>query len=208
MSGPIIGPHGGYRDLKAYQLAEIIYDRTAAFTKRCIDKKSRTVDQMVQAARSGKQNIAEGARASATSKNTELRLINVARSSLEELLLDYEDFLRQNDLKLWGKDDEKAVFIRSLRHPVETPTKTDRSDRTDRTDPTDKPATSPYSTYKLYIEGKTPQTAANTLIVLIHQANYLLDQLLRRLEKDFVEKGGFTETLYRVRTQTRANKTD
>ncbi len=114
MAGPLIGPHGGYRRLKAYQIAEIIYDATAAFTTLYLDRKSRTVDQMVQAARSGKQNIAEGSRASGTSKKFELKLVNVARACLEELLLDYEDFLRQRGLKLWAKDDPKAVFIGKL----------------------------------------------------------------------------------------------
>ena len=97
----LIPPHGGYRNLKSYQTAEIVYDATAAFCDRFIDKRSRTHDQMVQAARSGKQNIAEGSMASGTSKKTELKLIGVARASLEELLLDYQDFLRQKGLSLW-----------------------------------------------------------------------------------------------------------
>jgi restriction system protein len=178
---PIIGPHGGYRGLKAFQLTEIIYDATVKFTGLYIDRKSRTVDQMVQAARSGRQNIAEGSRASGTSKKSELKLINVARASLEELLLDYEDFLRQRNLEQWPKEHEKAVFIRRRRHQPEAP----------------------YDTYKLYVESKGAGNAANTMIVLIHQANYLLDQLIRRLDQEFAENGGFTEKLYRVRTQNR-----
>ncbi len=110
----LIPPHGGYRNLKSYQTAEIVYDATVAFCNRCISSRSRTHDQMVQAARSGKQNIAEGSMASGTSRKTELKLIGVARASLEELLLDYQDFLRQRDLLLWGKDHLQAAEIRKL----------------------------------------------------------------------------------------------
>src|SRR5256885_15212522 len=105
-------PHGGYRRLRSFQVTEIIYAGTVAFCDRFVDKRSRTHDQMVQAARSGRQNIAEGTRASATSSQTELRLINVARASLDELLLDYEDFLRQRGLLQWGKDDPEAQAVR------------------------------------------------------------------------------------------------
>jgi four helix bundle suffix protein len=131
---------------------------------------------MVQAARSGKQNIAEGSMASGTSKKFELKLVGVARASLEELLLDYQDFLRQRKLPLWGKDHPKAQQIRKLAYA---------SNRS-------------YRTYKTYIEN-CPETAANTLICLIHQTNFLLDQQLRNLEKQFLEQGGFTEKLYRAR---------
>lgn len=174
-------PHGGYRDLEAYKLAVIIHDATVVFVDRCIDRKSRTRDQMVQAARSGKQNIAEGSMASGTSKKTELKLMGVARASLEELLVDYQDFLRQNGLDQWQKDHERAVFTRKLAY------KSDKS----------------YATYKTYLEDKSQETAANTMVCLIHQANYLLDQLLRQLETSFIEKGGFTEKLYRVRSDRR-----
>jgi restriction system protein len=186
MPDEIIGPHGGYRKLKAFQLAEAIYDGTVAFTGLYVDKKSRTIDQMVQAARSGRQNIAEGSQASATSKKTELKLTNVARASLEELLLDYEDFLRQRNLEIWPKDHEKAVFIRNRRHSPECP----------------------YAVYKPYVEAKGPENAANTLVVVIHQANYLLDRLIKRLEKEFADSGGFTEKLYRVRSEARSKKSD
>src|SRR5512142_1721261 len=107
-------PHGGYRKLRSYQTAEMVYDATVAFCDRFIDKRSRTHDQMVQAARSGVQNIAEGSLASATSKETELKLTNVARASLGELLLDYEDFLRQRGLRQWTKDAPEALEVRSL----------------------------------------------------------------------------------------------
>src|SRR5512141_3094177 len=110
----LIAAHGGYRQLKSYQMSEIVYDAATAFCNRFIDRRSRTHDQMVQAARSGKQNIAEGSMASGTSKKTELKLVGVARASLEELLLDCEEFLRQKGLKLWGKEHEKAKTIRKL----------------------------------------------------------------------------------------------
>lgn len=178
---PLIPPHGGYKDLQAFQMAEIVYDGTVAFTKLYLDKRSRTVDQMVQAARSGKQNIAEGSMASGTSKKTELKLVGVARASLEELLIDYQDFLRERSEQPWPKDHEKAVFVRKLSY---------RSNRS-------------YTTYRTYVEEKGPINAANTMICLAHQANYLLDKLLRALEKEFVEEGGFTEKLYRVRSARR-----
>src|SRR5512139_3760848 len=113
-SPQLIPPHGGYRDLKSYQMAEIVFDATVAFCGQFVDKRSRTHDQMVQAARSGKQNIAEGSMASGTSKKTELKLIGVARASLEELLLDYQDFLRQRGLPLWQKDHPRAKEVRAL----------------------------------------------------------------------------------------------
>ncbi len=178
----LIPSHGGYRDLQSYRTAEIIYDATVAFCARFIEKRSRTNDQMVQAARSGKQNIAEGSMASGTSKKTELKLVGVARASLEELLLDYEDFLRQKTLELWGKENPHAREIRALAY------KSDRS----------------YMTYKTYVEEKDPETAANAVICLIHQANYLLDRQLKSLEKRFLEEGGFTERLYRMRTEKRS----
>lgn len=181
MDEPLIPPHGGYKDLAAYQMAEIVHDATVAFTKLYIDKRSRTVDQMVQAARSGKQNIAEGSMASGTSKKTELKLVGVARASLEELLLDFRDFLRQNNFEQWPKDHEKTVFIRNRY-------KSSRS----------------YATYKTYIEDKGPANAANTMVCVIHQTNFLLDRLLRQLEQAFKEEGGFTERLYRVRSATRS----
>jgi four helix bundle suffix protein len=177
----LIPPHGGYRDLKSYQMAEIVFDATAVFCDRFIDRRSRTHDQMVQAARSGKQNIAEGSMASGTSKKTELKLMGVARASLEELLIDFQDFLRQKELPLWGKDHAKAKEIRALAHEK------DRS----------------YSTYRTYFEEQGPEIAANAAICLTHQTNYLLDQQLRALEKEFLKEGGFTEKLYRVRIKAR-----
>jgi len=177
----LIPPHGGYRELQSYQMAEIVFDATVAFCDRFIDKRSRTHDQMVQAARSGKQNIAEGSMASGTSKKTELKLIGVARASLEELLIDFQDFLRQQNLPLWGKNDAKTQAVRKLAWAE------NRS----------------YSTYKTYFENSPSEVAANAAICLIHQTNYLLDQQLRALEKMFLKEGGFTERLYRTRLKVR-----
>jgi len=179
----LIPPHGGYRELQSYQTAEIVFDATVTFCDRFIDRRSRTHDQMVQAARSGKQNIAEGSMASGTSKKTELKLIGVARASLEELLLDFQDYLRQKALPLWGKEHPKAKEVRGLCYTK------NRS----------------YLTYKTYFESGS-EIAANTLLCLIHQTNYLLDQQLRALEKEFLNEGGFTERLYRVRTQVREGR--
>ena len=176
-----IDPHGGFRNLKSYQMSEIVYDATVVFCDRWIGRHSRTHDQMVQAARSGKQNIAEGSMASGTSKKFELKLVGVARASLEELLLDYQDFLRQRKLPLWQKNHPQAQKIRNLAF------KNNRS----------------YRTYRTYIEGTLPDVAANTMICLVHQTNYLLDQQLRQLEKQFLEQGGFTEKLYSVRQKAR-----
>jgi four helix bundle suffix protein len=180
----LIPAHCGYRQLKSFQHAELVYDATVKFCDRFIDKRSRTRDQMVQAARSGRQNIAEGSQASGTSKKFELKLVGVARASLEELLLDYEDFLRQNGHQLWGKDHPTARIVRALAYEE------NRS----------------YMTYKPYIEKASPEAAANTVICLIHQTNYLLDQQLRQLEKAFLDEGGFTERLYRVRTAARKER--
>ncbi len=177
----LIPSHGGYRQLQSYQMAEIVFDATVVFCSHFIDRYSRTNDQMVQAARSGKQNIAEGSMASGTSKKTELKLVGVARASFEELLLDYQDYLRLKGLPLWGKEHQKAKAIRQLAYA---------SNRS-------------YTTYKSYIENSSAEVAANTVICLIHQANYLLDQQLRALEKAFLKDGGFTERLYRLRSDVR-----
>jgi four helix bundle suffix protein len=178
---PLIPAHGGYRGLKSFQQAELVYDATVKFCDRFIDKRSRTHDQMVQAARSGRQNIAEGSQASGTSKKFELKLVSVARASLEELLLDYEDFLRQRGFTLWGKDHATAQVVRRLAY---------EKNRT-------------YGTYKPYVEESVPEVAANAVICLIHQTSYLLDQQLRQLERAFLQEGGFTERLYRSRTAAR-----
>lgn len=176
-----ISPHGGYDNLLSYRKSEIVYDATVKFCERFINKKSRTHDQMVQAARSGNKNIAEGSQASGTSKEIEIKLVNIARASLEELLGDYRDFLRQRGLRLWAKDSKEALFVRKL------------GSRKDAT----------YESYRTYIESRPPDVVANILICLIHQTNYLLDQLLRQLEKAFIQEGGLRERMTRARLAER-----
>src|SRR3989344_1590392 len=148
----LIPKHGGYRNLKSFQMATVVYDLTVAFCEKHMTYRTnmshRTNDQMIQAARSGRQNIAEGSQASGTSKKTELKLVSVARASLEELLLDYEDYLRHHNLKLWGKQSAEAQGVRALCR--------DRSDKSYRS----------YMTYMV-----RPEDAANMLICLIHQTN-------------------------------------
>jgi restriction system protein len=185
-------PSGGYRKLRSFQVTTVIYDGTVSFCERFVDRRSRTVDQMVQAARSGRQNIAEGSRASATSSQTELRLVNVARASLDELLLDYEDFLRQRGLAQWAKDAPQARAVREVgRNP---------SDRSDPTDPSDPSDSAPYAPWLTHSD---PGVVANALVCLIHQANYLLDRQIAALERDFIHEGGYSERLAAARIAQR-----
>ncbi len=176
-----IPPHGNYQELLSYQKAEVVYDLTFRFCQRFLSRGDRTIDQMVQAARSGKQNIVEGSKASLTSKEFEIKLTNVARASLEELLIDYQDFLRVRDLRLWDKNSKEALFVRKL------------GNRTHST----------YETYREFCETRPAEVVANIAICLIHQANYLLDQQIRRLEQDFVKEGGLRERMTRARLQYR-----
>jgi len=189
-AGRVIGAHGGYRKLRSFQTAEMIYDATLVFCDRFVERSSRTRDQMIQAARSGVQNIAEGSMASATSKKTELKLTGVARASLEELLLDYEDFLRQRGLRMWAKDSPEAMAVRNLY----------RSDQSGRSEGSDK--SDSYS-----IRTASAEKVANTLICLINQASFLLGRQIRRLEESFVNDGGFTERLYQARMKSRRSQT-
>lgn len=182
-------PSGGYRNLRSYQVATIIYDGTVSFCDRFVDKRSRTHDQMVQAARSGGKNIAEGSRAAATTSQTELRLVNVARASLEELLLDYEDYLRQHRHRQWAPHDPEAQEVRAIG------TQTDPPDRSD-------PLTH-WKAYARWLERADPAVVANTLLCLINQANYLLDQQISSLERDFVKGGGYSEQLASARIAER-----
>jgi four helix bundle suffix protein len=194
----LIPPHGGYRRLRSFQCAQLVYDATVTFCDRFVEKRSRTHDQMVQAARSGVQNIAEGSMASATSKKTELKLTGVARASLEELLLDYEDFLRQRGLRIWAKDSPEALAVRRKYQSDRSDT-SDRSDRSDASDRSDK--SDPYG-----IATASPEVAANTLICLINQASFLLRRQLQKLEQSFLDEGGFTERLYRERQARRGTQ--
>ena len=191
-------PSGGYRILRSFRVTTIIYDATVSFCDRFLDRRSRTIDQMVQAARSGRQNIAEGSRASATSSQTELRLVNVARASLDELLLDYEDFLRQRGVGQWAKDDPRALEVRAVGSKI-------RTDRSDPSDPSDS------KLYAGWLDQPEPATVANAVICLIHQANYLLDRQIAGLEQQFVEGGGYSEKLAAARIERRRrgdNRTD
>jgi restriction system protein len=190
-----IRPSGGYRKLRSFQTTSVIYDGTVSFCDRFMNKRSRTVDQMVQAARSGRQNIAEGSRASAASSQTELRLINVARASLDELLLDFEDFLRQRGLPQWAKDDPRALEVRAVGK--------ERTDQTDQSDPTDR---SDFKNYEAWLLHDDPAVAANAIICLIHQANSLLDRQIAGLERQFIKEDGYTERLAAARIEERSQQ--
>jgi four helix bundle suffix protein len=192
-------PSGGYRRTASFQTATIIYDATYWFCEKFLDPRSRTVDQMVQAARSGRQNIAEGSRAAATSSQTELRLVNVARASLEELLLDYEDYLRHRRLPQWDADTPEAMEVRDVPRNF-------RQDRSDQTNLTDLSDPQRWALYSRWLDHPDPAMRANATICLIHQANFLLDQQLRQLEQQFLKEGGFTEKLYRARLAARKRK--
>lgn len=176
-----IPQHGGYEKLLSFKKAGIIYDGTVYFCKRFYPKDYRTTDQMVQAARSGKQNIAEASMASATSKETEIKLTNVARASLDELLNDYRDFLRTNKLKEWEKSHPYVVRLREL----------------------NKNPNGNYETFRKGIENKDPEICANVLLGLIKVANYLLTNQLKQLEKAFLKEGGLRERMTRARLQQR-----
>lgn len=177
-----IPPHGDYKTLLSYRKAEVVYDITFRFCHKFLTRGDRTIDQMIQAARSGKQNIAEGSQAAGTSKEMEIKLTNVARASLEELLVDYRDFLRVRDLPLWDKNSKEAKYVRDLgRSP-------DLS----------------FESVREFCETRSADVVANIAVCLIHQANYLLDLQIRRLEQDFVRDGGLRERVTRVRLQHRA----
>ena len=195
-------PSGGYRDTCSFPTATLIYDSTVWFCEKFVDSRSRLVDQMVQAARSGRQNIAEGSRASATSSQTELRLLNVARASLEELLLDYEDFLRHRRLPQWGPDSPDASAVRRV--PQEFRKK--HSDPPDLADLSDLGDQQRWELYAHWLDHADPAVRANAMICLIHQANFLLDRQIGALEKQFVEGGGYSEQLATARLAHRAGK--
>jgi len=173
--------HGGYRKLLTYKKAEIIYDGTVYFCNRFLEKYDRTKDQMVQAARSGKQNIAEASMESATSKETEIKLTNVARASLEELLIDYHDFLRTKKLSEWEKESRYVNRLREL----------------------NKKRDADYETFRKGIENVNPEISANVLIGLIKVTSYLLSRQLQTLETAFISEGGLRERMTRARINKR-----
>jgi len=206
----IIPKHGGYRKLKSFQIAQLVYDVTVRFCELYINKRSRTHDQMVQAARSGVQNIAEGSQASGTSKKTELKLTNVARASLEELRLDYEDFLRQRGLPEFGPEEpalkrfkaRRCETLEDVRGWVEGEKNTDGHRRTR----TDKRKSSVSVSDGLYESVSSSALVANAALSLLNLCCYFLDRQLAAQAKDFEKEGGFTERLYKVRTARRRNQ--
>lgn len=172
-----IPPHGGYQNLLSFEKARVVFDATFCFCDRFVKRGDRTRDQMIQAARSGKQNIVEGCQVSGTSKEGELKLIGVARASLEELLEDYKDFLRVRGARAWDKNSREALFVRRLGWAKNKS----------------------YETYRTYIETRPSEVVANIILCVIHQANYLLDQQKRQLERAFLQEGGLRERMTRVR---------
>lgn len=181
MTDSILPPHGGYQSLQSFKKAEIVYDATVKFCADLLDKRDRTVDQMVQAARSGKQNIVEGSMASGTSKEMELKLTNVARASLEELLTDYRDFLRTRGLVEWTKDHPYVKRLRELNRNPEAN----------------------YETFRKAVENPDSAIRANAIIGMIKVTNYLLDQQIRQLEQAFLKEGGLRERMTRARLAQR-----
>ena len=186
MDNGFIPPHGHYQELLSYKKSAIVYSATVKFCERFISIKDRTYDQMIQAARSGKQNIIEGSKASGTSKETEIRLTNVARASLEELLEDYKDYIKNRKEVIWDKDSREALYVRKLAYSKDE---------------------SYENTYEQFIETRSGVVCANIILCLIHQCNYLLDQQIRRLEEDFVKNGGLRERMYQARKNYRDNPT-
>jgi four helix bundle suffix protein len=180
-SGRIILPHGNYKKLHSYRKTEIIYDLTVRFCQRFLSRRDRTVDQMVQAARSGKQNIVEGCMASGTSKETEIKLVNVARASLEELLQDYLDFLRTRNLPLWEKNSREALFVRKL----------------------SRDSGASYEVFREFVETRPAEVVANIAICLIYQASFLLKRQLETLEQQFLKEGGIRERMTNARLNAR-----
>ena len=180
-SHPILPPRGDYQTLLSFQKAEVVYDLTFRFVHKFLAKSDRTIDQMIQSARSGKKNILEGSKAALTSKETEIKLTNVARASLEELLDDYKDYLRARDLAIWDKDSKEAQYVRKLGRKT--------------------PQT--FEDYREFVETRPPEVIANIAICLIHQTNYLLDRQLQSLEQAFLKEGGLRERMTRARLHAR-----
>lgn len=198
---PLIPKHGGYRRLKTFQLAQLLYDITVRFCDRYIDRRSRTRDQMVQAARSGVQNIAEGSLASGTSKKTELKLTNVARASLEELRLDYEDFLRQRSLEMWAPDNPALKRFKARRcatlDEVRAWVQDERVGRTQTVTDKHRPETEPDMSVSVGGGPCSSTLVANAALSLLNLCCHLLDRQLAAQAQSFEKEGGFTERLYR-----------
>jgi len=193
--GPLL-PHGGYRQLRSYKVAELVYDATVVFCRRFFPHDRRMSDQMIQAARSGVRNISEGSGASATSRKTEMKLTNVARASLsDELIPDYESFLRQNGLRIWPKDSPEARAMRRRLAQDEN-----------RTLPPAPPGTvrlTGLTGLAQFVGKAPPEVAANAMLCATNQAAYLLKRQLEAQERAFLKDGGFTESLYNARRRVR-----
>ena len=212
----LIPQHGGYRNLKSFQVAQLVYDVTVRFCDRYIEKRSRTHDQMVQAARSGVQNIAEGSQVSGTSKKMELKLTNVARASLEELRLDYEDFLRQRGLVLWEPDHpalkrfkaKRCSTVEEVRRWVEEERRlAQQSKATTGQTQTDKNSAQAEPVGESPCESVPSSVlVANGALSLLNLTCYLLDRQIAAQAAAFEQEGGFTERLYRVRQERRRGK--
>ena len=181
MPDGFIPPHGGYQNLQSYRRSLVVFRATQKFCRAFFDKYDRTIDQMVQAARSGKQNIIEGSKASGTSKEMEIKLTNVARASLEELLEDYRDFMRDRDIGEWNRDHSYAKRLSELNRIPDAD----------------------YETFRPAVEHHDPAIRANAIVGLIKVTNYLLDQQIRKLEQDFLSAGGLRERMTRARIQAR-----
>ncbi len=202
----LIPVHGGYRKLKSFQVSQLVYDLTLRFCDLYIDKRSRTHDQMVQAARSGVQNIAEGSLASGTSRKTELKLTNVARASLEELRLDYEDFLRQRGNPLLRYDDPIMLRLKEAKCSTVEEFQKWLGDEKNKQENTDEHGLTRTNTDM----GRDPKPtsavlAANGILSLLNMACYFLDRQILRLASDFEKEGGFSERMYRIRAQKKDN---
>ena len=207
-------PHGNYEELLSFQKAEAIYDLTFRFAHKYLARGDRTIDQMVQSARSGKQNILEGSKASVTSKETEIKLTGVARASLEELLTDYRDFLRTRDAPEWDKNSPEAQYVRKLSAGrIAPPGGGNGTKGTSATNDGAPAPTSPksqashgpvtFGAFRQFFETRPPEVLANIAICLIHQTNYLLDRQIRQLEQAFLKEGGLRERMTRARLQQR-----
>jgi four helix bundle suffix protein len=206
VSEPLIPQHGGYRKLRSFQVSQLVYDVTVRFCDRHIDKRSRTHDQMVQAARSGVQNIAEGSLASGTSKKTELKLTNVARASLEELRPDYEDFLRQRGLAQWEPDYPALRRFKARRCATMEEFGAWVREELARTD-TDEHGRARTKDKSVKVRAgrwRSAELAANGALSLLNVCCYLLDRQLAAQASAFEREGGFTERLYRVRLGRRS----
>jgi restriction system protein len=194
-------PHGGYRKLRSYKVAEAVYDATVVFCRRFFSLDRRMTDQMVQAARSGVRNISEGSGMAATSRKSELKLTNVARASLsDELLRDYESFLRQRGLRVWPKDSREALAMRARLIQ-------DRVENMPRAKPGLVRLTGLLGLSE-FVEKAEPEMAANAMVCAVNQAAYLLKRQIQSQGREFLEKGGFTEKLYGARKRTLSDKSD